>query len=46
MYLESYYVKIYLHTRNLALLQAESDVTPLSIDKLVRLNHSIDCPVS
>ena len=30
----------------IALFQAKSDVSPLAVDKLIRLNHRIDCPVS
>ena len=30
----------------LALFQTNDDVTPLSVDKLIRLNHRVDCPVS
>ena len=31
---------------DVALFQIDDDVTPLSVDKLIRLNHRVDCPVS
>lgn len=36
-------VHVHVHV---ALFQIDDDVTPLSVNKLIRLNHHIDCPVS